>query len=401
MLALLAFVAILKRFPPRTLISGTAILWIVACFAVSGAHAVILLNDGRPTANTAEPTGDLAGSGWQYQGNFGGFLGTPIAPRFFITAKHVGGSAAIDYEGATHQVVRYYPDAFADLTICEVEGVGFSSFAPLYSGSGESGQPLVVIGRGTQRGSDVIKDGSLRGWFWGGGDGLRRWGENVVSSIVNGGPINQYLYATLDQNGLANESHLSSGDSGGAVFIRESGAWKLAGINYAVDGPLYSDAAGNGGFTAAVFDTRGYYYKSGNQFVQITGTTPQPTGFYATRISSKRSWLYSVIDPAGDLDGNGRSNLLDYALELNTAAPSGPGATTVAQADGFLSIVYRRMTRAGSPQYEVQQWDGLGVWQTVTPAETIQPLEGGVQIVTARVPMSGDAMFLRVRITEP
>ena len=38
-----------------------------------------------------------------------------------------------------------------------------------------------------------------------------------------------------------------------------------------------------------------------------------PSGFYSSRISSKRGWIYSVIDPNGDIDGNGISNLLDYA----------------------------------------------------------------------------------------
>jgi hypothetical protein len=138
--------------------------------------------------------------------------------------------------------------------IWQVAGT-FPTFAPLVTGGSETGQPLVVIGRGTQRGGEVFRDGQLRGWFWGGGDGVQRWGQNVVTSVVNDGPLNQYVFAEFNQTGGANEAHLSVGDSGGAVFIRESGVWKLAGISYAVDGPFFNDGFGNGGFFGA-FSTR-------------------------------------------------------------------------------------------------------------------------------------------------
>ena len=56
------------------------------------ARAVILFGTGDPTVNTTAPTGALAGSGWQYEGQFGSFLGTVIAANYFTTAKHIGGS---------------------------------------------------------------------------------------------------------------------------------------------------------------------------------------------------------------------------------------------------------------------------------------------------------------------
>jgi len=46
------------------------------------------------------------------------------------------------------------------------------------------------------------------------------------------------LKLTFSRNGLTNEGALSGGDSGGGVFINDSGKWKLAGINYLVDGPF-------------------------------------------------------------------------------------------------------------------------------------------------------------------
>ena len=51
-------------------------------------HAVILHH--TQWRNKSAPTGTYANSGWQYQGNWNGFLGTPISSKHFIT---VAGSA--------------------------------------------------------------------------------------------------------------------------------------------------------------------------------------------------------------------------------------------------------------------------------------------------------------------
>src|SRR6202162_3921549 len=59
--------------------------------AMAPARAVILFGTADPSANTSAPTGALAGSGWQYEGQFGAFLGTAIASNYFITAKKICG----------------------------------------------------------------------------------------------------------------------------------------------------------------------------------------------------------------------------------------------------------------------------------------------------------------------
>ena len=122
---------------------------------------------------------------------------------------------------------------------------------------------LARFGRGTQRGTAIFIDGNLHGWNWGGGDGVQRWGENLVSGIVSFGFDDDTLYATFDASGLPNESHLSVGDSGGGLFLDDGGVWKLAGIHYDVDGPFYIDASGDGAFIAALFDARGFYLSDG------------------------------------------------------------------------------------------------------------------------------------------
>lgn len=272
-----------------------AIATIVFAFlsTLATTNAIILYRTGDPTANTTEPTGTLAGSGWQYEGLFGSFLGTAIAPHFFITAQHIGfqGNTFL-YRGVNYTVLQWLDDPNSDLRIYEI-AEQFPDYAPLYSKKNEIGQHLVVFGRGTQRGSEVFSGGILRGWEWGGSDAVERWGENQVNDIVSFGSLGDMLYALFDANGFPQEAHLSSGDSGGGVFLSDDGVWKLAALNYSVDGP-FATSPGGDGFLAALFDMRGFYGING---ILIAGPAPVPSGFYASRISSKLAWIQSIIGP--------------------------------------------------------------------------------------------------------
>jgi len=105
-----------------------------------------------------------------------------------------------------------------DLRIWQVDR-DLPQYAPIYRGNDEVGQSLVVIGRGTQRGSAVMVNGQPQGWYWGAADGVQRWGENTVASAGTIPGYWQMISATFDANAGVDEAHLSSGDSGGGVFI--------------------------------------------------------------------------------------------------------------------------------------------------------------------------------------
>jgi hypothetical protein len=255
---------------------------------------IILYRTGDPAANTTAPGGSLLNSGWQYEGIFGDYLGTPIAPHFFITAQHIGlNSDRLVYRGANYTIVKSFDDPGTDLRIFQV-AESFTLFAPLYTGSDEVGKHLVAIGRGTQRGAVTTSAGIPRGWQWGVSDKMQRWGENIVAAIKQRGSAGDMLYALFDKTGLPNECHLANGDSGGAVFLNDGGVWKLGGINYDVDGAFYTGPNGTGGFLAALFDQRGFFDED-RHFV--SGNNPVPSGFYASRISSRVDWITSVVEP--------------------------------------------------------------------------------------------------------
>jgi hypothetical protein len=85
----------------------------LALLAATTAHGIILFRTADPNANTTAPTNDPAGSGWNYEGLFGGFLGTPIAPHFFLSAGHIGDALnPLIYGGVTYSVQR--PQHVAD-----------------------------------------------------------------------------------------------------------------------------------------------------------------------------------------------------------------------------------------------------------------------------------------------
>jgi hypothetical protein len=384
----------------RPIVKKIAALTAVCLVATSRALAVILMDTGDPSVNTTPPGGALTNSGWQYEGIWGGFLGTPIAPQFFISAAHIGQAGGnFVFQGSTYTIVRSFALANSDLLIWQVNET-FPSYAPLYTKDDEIGKHLVVIGRGTERGSEMTLGGTLRGWSWGNSTSVERWGENDVADIV---PYagRDLVYATFDQSAQPNESHLSSGDSGGAVFLKDNGVWKLAGISYSVD-DLYTAPSASTQFDAAIFDARGYYTYDGGNFTQISGTAPVPTGFYASRISSETAWIYSVIDPTGDPDGDTIPNLLEYALDLDPLTSDAAGLPRVGREGNFITLTYTKVTTATDIDYAVEQSTDLASWATANTQDEIVSTVGNVQTIKAKIDIGTAAqLFVRLRITRP
>ena len=361
----------MKKFP---------LSFLLLLVGATNSFGVILFDTGDPNVNTTAPGGTLANSGWQYQGDWGGFLGTPISPKFFITAGHFGqAGAALSYQNVNYPVIGSFSLAGSDFVLWKIAGT-FPSFAPLYTKRNEVGQHLIVFGRGTERGTERYLDNTLRGWNWAADStaGTRRWGENDVSEIF---PYQGHdtLHATFDQhllpNDHPNECHLSNGDSGGAVFLKDGAVWKIAGINFLVD-DLYTAPPNATKFTAAIFDARGYYTsdeKNPPTFTQISDPAPVPTGFYASRISSELAWIGSVIaDPQ-----------IGYESDQAT-------------------LTYWRLTAPSTEiVYEIQQSTDLTAWTSAISQDEIVATAGELQQVKAKVNPGGDRLFLRLRVTRP
>ncbi len=295
---------------------GQLTLAATALLPIGSASAVVVYVPGSPnptaTRNTAPPTGALANSGWQLQGDWAGsFLGTPIAPNHFVTASHVGGSVGttFTFNAVNYTTTAVFQDPNSDLAVWRVSGT-FPTHAPLYNAAidgPETGKPLVVFGRGLAPGAEVIGPAfptgtELKGWREADGtNGPRSWGENDVTGIATGSAtVGELIAFTFDRSvgdvPGTNESHLNGFDSGGGLFIESGGVWKLAGINFGIDGP-YKVNPSDIPFRATLFDQGGLYEKSsGDTFMQNLDTSiDQPGASYSTRISSNLPFIESVV----------------------------------------------------------------------------------------------------------
>jgi hypothetical protein len=288
----------------RSLTAFLAFLWPLM------AKAVLFHDTASSTHNNSAPIGPYLNSGWQYQGLFGGFMGTAISPTHFITAQHIGvadsifaqptyltGNAAVNHtiDTSVNGGTGYWNISGTDLRIFQITGSTFTDYAPLYTGTDETGKTGVVIGRGGPRGGDVMLGPDLKGWYTGGGDGVVRWGLNTVSGGYTDSGVGDLLYADFDNVSGVEEAHLSVGDSGGAFFLDDGGTWKLAGINYAVDGRFSFNSDGSSPFSAALFDIGGLYIESSPSWVGVPDP-PQdlPSSFYVSRISSHAAAISAI-----------------------------------------------------------------------------------------------------------
>jgi hypothetical protein len=334
------------------------IVFLALLLNIVSARAIIFYSTGDPNYNTTAPVSSLTNSGWQYEGFWGDFLGTPIAPKYFISASHiyVQPGTALVFRGVSYTAITNYDDPSSDLRIWRICGT-FPEYAQLYSNTNEVGQSLVVIGRGTQRGApvtttDVLGAVKTNGWQWGPYDGLVRWGENAVAGVVDGDSIfgsglGALLQATFDASGGANECHLSFGDSGGALFIKDGSVWTLAGINYAVDGP-YNTTNTDLGFDAAIFDGVGLYEKD---IAGIWLPASGPGSFYATRVSAHASWINSVI--------NANVAAVPPILQSSTSAADGYADEINATVDASKTITVA--LPGGSRFYRLRACDPLTI----------------------------------------
>ena len=280
----------------RTVLLGLSLVFL----SLSRSHGVLFVSTDDPSFNTNAPSGSLTNSGWQYEGQWGSFLATPIAPSFFIAAKHIGGSigeAFVLNESAYH-TVAFFDGPSTDLRIWQVAET-FPGYASLYTNTDEVGKHCIVFGRGTRRGPAVIVNKATKGWLRGDPDGIERWGENVITKISASGSVGPLLSVAFDRKGVPNECDLSVGDSSGGLFIKDGTTWKLAGIHYSVDGPFSHDGTTNTQFDGALTDLRGLYFLSGPDTWTLVPTNYPvaiPTSFYSSRISASISWIDSVIN---------------------------------------------------------------------------------------------------------
>ena len=281
---------------------------VACCRSVS--HAVLLYDS--PSRNTVAPTGPALAA-WNTQGDFGVFSGTPIAPNLFVAARHIGGSVGqtFTYGGQGFATSAFTDIAGSDIRVWQINtsGGGFGTYASLYDPSqdgSETGKAIYIFGRGTARGAAYYADAAntdLRGWQWGASDALRSYGQNVIDQTVVDDDVGALLAFDFDGNAsrVPNEAALSSGDSSGGVFIFSRGEYRLAGVNYGVDG-AWSRTEDGPFVDASIFDARGLFVGNTGRkdLVPVNLADSVPGSSYASQISAHQDELNAIFLATGN-----------------------------------------------------------------------------------------------------
>lgn len=247
------------------------------CFIISSLVVLwcdgVVISSGDGTENVTAPMDD---PGFGNVGKRSSASVVYLGNRWVLTANHVG-VGSVDLGGTIYEVESGTAQRLQNPT-----GMGLTTSTDLrmYRLTTDPGLPslqimnttpalgsrVVMIGQGRNRQVSmtewdvaVLPDdpdiwtvhdpmnpdpSDVKGW------GLLtprtiRWGENEVTgtTTINLGTHGDILsfYTTFDEAGLTHEAQGTSGDSGGAVFLKEGGVWKLAGIMNAVGTSLAFD----------------------------------------------------------------------------------------------------------------------------------------------------------------
>ncbi len=280
----------------RPLPPAPYLLFVALLALATPAHAILTLgNDGRLLLTD---TGNRAGNGASFLGKWGNFIGTAIAPRYFLTAAHVGGGIgdAFVMDGRKHVADQVMVIPGTDLAIWRVRD-DLPRWAPLYDKPDEPGKEVMLYGRGCARGRPLIVARTPRGWLWGGEDGRFSWGRNRVAGIAKIPGNDEVLAFAFDQGGGDERGTVGKGDSGGAVFMQDAATWKLAAVIYASGGQYSRVAEGRKPFMAALYDARGLYQNVGGAWTRLDpdASEPAPTLAFATRVSPHITAIRRII----------------------------------------------------------------------------------------------------------
>ena len=372
--------------------------------------ALIPYGTGPSDLNNAQNTTPPAnGAPWYNLVQFGqnNASGVYLGNGYVLTAHHV---SMVD-SGLVINGVSYNRDtSFTPLQITENEGTtAYADFVdlklikilgspplpvlqnlPLNFSSSDLSLSSTLMGWGVGKGSII----SNQGWYWG-GDNTRaqRWGTSTTASTSSKASYSGYEYDALRTNFYrlygSDTSEIALGDSGGGLFQKFSGTWKLSGI------------------TTSVLQ----YLSGAAQYDGILGGSDQPDAAEFVRISRYgyllryENWASAKLgsptaSATADPDGDGVKNLIEYASQTNPSQPSVTALPQVGKEGDFLTLTYTQLLSATDLNYAVEESSNLTDWLVSTVITEVVSTSGLTQLVKAKVAINGASQkFLRLRVT--
>jgi hypothetical protein len=227
------------------------ILCLLLALFGSPAQAVIIAS-GDGTGNTIAPADD---PGWANVVQVGLLTGVYLGSGWVLTANHAAGQGGSNvtiggavYEPVVGSKVQLETGAWnADLALFQVARDPGLPDVAIRSSLPPQVAEVVMIGLGKNRGAATRTCFPPRdGWLWGPGRAMR-WGTNAVhdNEIDFGisGTVTRAFSTRFDVGpSTPHEAQAASGDSGGAVFIKNGATWELAGIMTAINSCAASTA---------------------------------------------------------------------------------------------------------------------------------------------------------------
>ena len=220
----------------------------------AGSTAAVLIH-GKKRLNPSEAADDLPGFG--YVGQINSQSGVYLGDGWVLTAHHTTGNGSPDFvlEGTTYSAVvgsgvwlETRKGFQADLQLLRLAEPPQLARLPLTHRAPEPGTTVVMAGNSARDAGRLISwDADWRevqiskstrlGYSASGPSGVW-WGRNTVSQPSHFAPVGRTVTRAFgmrfDRDGaVIGEAVVLNGDSGGAVFAREAGQWKLAGILFA------------------------------------------------------------------------------------------------------------------------------------------------------------------------
>lgn len=238
----------------------------------SATAGAVIIASGDGTGNTTAPVDD---PGFATVGTLFGATAVHLGGGWVLTANHVGVGNPV-FVGSTYQLVsgsavqlHNSDSSLADLRVFRVNPVPMLPALQLSASPPPMNADLVLVGRGRDRGAATSWMG-FTGWLYGPANTMR-WGTNRVSAN-NLDILGTRAFETnfTQVGGTLHESMAATGDSGGAVFHKSGGVWRLAGTLFAV-GP-YSGQPAN----TALFGNVTYAAQLADYAAELQDIVAQP-----------------------------------------------------------------------------------------------------------------------------
>ncbi len=221
-----------------------ALLLLPALLLANSVAEAVIVAAGDGTQNTTAPLDD---PGWANLGVRGSLSVVYLGNRWVLTASHVGigsvvfGSVSYDAIPGTTASFTTAPGQFADLIVFKLRNDPGLPALAIASAAPATGTDVVMIGNGRNRGTALQWSG-IDGWLWGAGAAMR-WGTNRVgaapANVTIGSAVTRAFWTEFTKSPpsqvTTHEAQAATGDSGGALFVKNTGAWQLGGTLFAID----------------------------------------------------------------------------------------------------------------------------------------------------------------------